>query len=56
MTVTDIKLIHYVQDTEKTIAASKLLCELKKGRLSGEQNGWLSEEDVENFFKVKFKS
>ena len=39
---------------EKTKAALKLMCELQKGRVSGEQDGWLSEEDIENHFKVKF--
>ena len=39
---------------EKTKAALKLMCELQKGRVSGEQEGWLSEEDIENHFKVKF--
>jgi prevent-host-death family protein len=39
---------------EKTKAALKLICELQKGRVSGEQEGWLSEEDIENHFKVKF--
>ena len=27
------------------------MSELKKGELSGEQNGWLSEEDVEKHLK-----
>ncbi len=39
---------------EKTKAALKLMCELQKGRVSGEQDGWLSEEDIENHFKEKF--
>ena len=39
---------------EKTKAALRLMCELQKGRVSGEQEGWLSEEDIENHFKVKF--
>lgn len=39
---------------EKTKATLKLMCELQKGRVSGEQEGWLSEEDIENHFKEKF--
>ena len=42
------------ENYEKTKAALKLMCELEKGRLSGEQNGWLSEEDVEKHLKEKF--
>ena len=32
---------------EKTKAALKLMCELQKGKISGEKEGWLSEVDVE---------
>lgn len=42
------------ENYEKTKAALKLMCELQKGRFSGEQNGWLSEEDVEKHFKERF--
>lgn len=42
------------ENYEKTKAALKLMCELEKGRLSGEQNGWLSEEDVEKHLKDIF--
>ena len=42
------------ENYEKTKAALKLMCELQKGRVSGEQEGWLSEEDIEKHFKVKF--
>ena len=42
------------ENYEKKKAALKLMCELQKGRVSGEQDGWLSEEDIENHFKVKF--
>ena len=45
-----------LENYEKTKAALKLMCELQKGRLSGEQNGWLSEEDVEKHFKEKFNA
>ena len=41
---------------EKNKAASKLMSELKKGELSGEQNGWLSEEDVEKHLKEKINA
>jgi len=44
------------ENYEKTKAALKLMCELQKGRQSGEQNGWLSEEDVEKHFKEKFNA
>ena len=44
------------ENYEKTKAALKLMCDLQKGRLSGEQNGWLSEEDVEKHFKEKFNA
>ena len=44
------------ENYEKTKAALKLMCELQKGQLSGEQNGWLSEEDVEKHFKEKFNA
>ena len=43
-------------DAEKNKAASKLMSELKKGELSGEQNGWLSEEDVEKHLKEKINA
>ena len=39
------------EEYEKTKAALKLMCELQKGRISGEQNEWLSEDDVEKLFK-----
>ena len=42
------------EEYEKTKAALKLMCELQKGRISGEQNGWLSEEEVKKHLKEKF--
>ena len=42
------------ENYEKTKAALKLMCELQKGRISGEQEGWLSETDVEKHFMEKF--
>ena len=43
-----------LKNNKKTKAALRLMCELQKGRLSGEQKGWLSEEDVEKHFEEKF--
>ena len=43
------------ENYEKTKAALKLMCELQKGRVSGEQDGWLSEEDIENHFSKTTK-
>ena len=40
-----------IKDGKLLQDASKLMSELKKGELSGEQNGWLSEEDVEKHLK-----
>ena len=40
------------ENYEKTKAALKLMSELQKGRLSGEQKGWLSEEDVEEHYST----
>ena len=37
----------------KEKAALKLMCELQKGRLSGEENGRLSEEDIEKYFALE---
>lgn len=34
------------EEYERTKAALRLMCELEQGRLSGEQDGWLTEEDV----------
>ena len=41
------------EDYEKTKAALRLMCELEKGRKAGEENGWLSDEDVKEYFKRK---
>ena len=41
------------EDYEKTKAALRLMCELEKGRKSGEENGWLSDEEVKEYFKRK---
>ena len=41
------------EDYEKTKAALCLMCELDKGRKSGEEKGWLSEDDVRAHFRSK---
>ncbi|MFV0441815.1 MAG: hypothetical protein ACK5LV_11075 [Lachnospirales bacterium] len=41
------------EDYEKTKAALKLMCELVKGRKSGEENGWISDGDVRAHFGAK---
>ena len=50
----NIRPVSDLKNNEKTKAALKLMCELQKGRLSGEQKGWLSEEAVEKHFKKKY--
>ena len=40
-----------IQDFEETNAKIKLLNELTKGRASGEKNGWLSPDEVEQRLK-----
>ncbi len=42
-----------IVDYEKTQATIKLMNELAKGRKSGEENGWLSQEAVRAHFKKK---
>ena len=42
-----------LEDYEKTKAALQLMCELEKGRKSGEENGWLSDNDVRERFRAK---
>lgn len=37
-----------MQDYEKTQATLKLMNELAKGRRSGEEDGWLTSEEIEN--------
>jgi hypothetical protein len=36
----------HLEDYEKTMAALKLMSELEKGRMSGEQEGWHDLEEV----------
>ena len=41
-------------ENEKNKAALKLMCELNKGMKSGNDNGWLSEDEVLQFINKKF--
>ncbi len=41
------------EEYEKTKAALRLMCELDKGRKSGDEQGWLSSEDVRQHFRRK---
>lgn len=42
-----------IQDYEKTQATLRLLNELAKGRRSGEQEGWISSDDMRAHFKCR---
>ena len=42
-----------LRDYEKTQATLKLMSELEKGRRSGEENGWLSLEEVEKYLGIE---
>ncbi len=41
-------------ENEKNKAALKLMCELNKGMKSGNDNGWLSEDEVLQYINKKF--
>lgn len=41
------------EDYEKTKASLRLMCELEKGRRSGENDGWLDAAEVRRRFKEK---
>ena len=43
--------IHEQEEYEKTKAALKLMCELEKGRMSGEQDGWINLEQVKELLE-----
>lgn len=43
------------EELEKTKAILRLMCELDKGRRSGEEEGWASEETVRMRFQNKSK-
>ena len=48
--------VHSIEDDEefeKTKAMLKLMTELHRGIQSGDQQGWLSEEDVDKHFEEK---
>ena len=38
------------EEHERTKAALRLMCELEKGKLSGEEQGWLDASDVRRHF------
>ena len=42
-----------MQDYEKTQATLRLMNELAKGRRSGEQEGWLSPDDMRTYFRAR---
>lgn len=42
-----------IQDYEKSQATLRLMNELVKGRRSGETEGWLSSEEMREFFRAK---
>lgn len=42
-----------MRDYEKLQAEITLVSDLNKGRKSGEENGWLSSEDVRSHFRAK---
>ncbi|MDE7280555.1 MAG: prevent-host-death protein [Ruminiclostridium sp.] len=41
------------EDYEKAKASLRLMCELEKGRHSGEDNGWLDAAEIRRHFKEK---
>ncbi len=41
------------EEYEKTKAALRLICELEKGKQSGEKHGWISSADVRRHFMEK---
>lgn len=41
------------EDYEKAKASLRLMCELEKGRHSGEDNGWLDADEIRRHFKEK---
>lgn len=42
-----------IEDYERSVASLVLLNELEKGKKSGEEKGWLSQEDVKAHFKTR---
>lgn len=43
------------EEFEKTKAMLRLMCELNEGRHSGEEEGWVTEEDVRARFQAKLR-
>lgn len=41
------------QKYDKMVAQLKLMCELNAGRKSGEEEGWISADEVRNHFRKK---
>jgi prevent-host-death family protein len=41
-----------IEEYEKTQSALKLMSELEKGRISGEQEGWVTLEEVKKEFDI----
>ena len=41
------------EEYERTKAALRLMCELDNGRKSGEENGWISANDIKEHFRRK---
>ena len=41
------------EEYEKTKAALHLMCELEKGKRSGEEQGWIDSSDVRRHFREK---
>ena len=41
------------EEYEKAKAALRLMCELDKGKRSGEEKGWVTSDDVRKHFKEK---
>ena len=46
----NIKQIPEQENYEKTKAALRLMCCLNEGKKSGEEKGWLSDDDVRTHF------
>ena len=40
-------------DSMQIQAQLRLMCELAEGRRSGEEDGWISSDDVRNHFKAR---
>ena len=40
------------KEYERTKAALRLMCELEKGRKSGEQQGWIAADDIRKHFNI----